>query len=79
MKAKFYLIILFTAILHEVSAEVLIRKDLAYLDSKNVRNLLDVYYLYMGAHGIAAIRKCIGSWVRIWPAKMLCLLLLIIA
>ena len=44
MKAKFYLIILFTAILHEVSAEVLIRKDLAYLDSKNVRNLLDVYY-----------------------------------
>ena len=44
MKAKFYLIILLSAIFLDVSAEVLIRKDLAYLDSKNVRNLLDVYY-----------------------------------
>jgi len=44
MKAKFYLIILLSAIFYDLSAEVLIRKDLAYLDSKNVRNLLDVYY-----------------------------------
>jgi acetyl esterase/lipase len=44
MKAKFYLIIFFLAIFYDLSAEVLIRKDLAYLDSKNVRNLLDVYY-----------------------------------
>ena len=44
MKAKFYLIILLSAIFQDASADVLIRKDLAYLDSKNVRNLLDVYY-----------------------------------
>jgi acetyl esterase/lipase len=44
MKAKFYLIILLSAIFRDASADVLIRKDLAYLDSKNVRNLLDVYY-----------------------------------
>lgn len=45
MKTKYFLLILLLTSFFELSAKVLISKDIAYREnSKNIRNLLDVYY-----------------------------------
>lgn len=45
MKLKYFLLILFLASFFELSAKVLIKKDIPYREnSTTVRNLLDVYY-----------------------------------
>ncbi len=45
MKAKYFLLILFLASSFELSAKIIIRKDIAYQENSTAsRNLLDVYY-----------------------------------
>lgn len=45
MKLKYFLLILFLTSFFELSAKVLIKKDIAYCEnSRDIRNLLDVYY-----------------------------------
>ncbi|MFA6946412.1 MAG: alpha/beta hydrolase [Pedobacter sp.] len=45
MKLKLVLLLLFIGVIPELSAKIIIRKDVSYLNnSKDIRNLLDVYY-----------------------------------